>query len=371
MAVPNTIQWRFAGALGALCMLVGDPGTALAGRTSGASAKVAAFGEVKVLATVPTPPGSPEGIAIHDQRVYVAGPAKVGTIGGPASAVIAFDLQTGQLVRTYPTQGENLLAEHANSCVAFDQDGRLYVLNSQLGLYRLDPVTGAQQAYGAPIPNIPACNLLTKTHCSPTLADLPPLPNDLAFAANGDAYVTDSFQATIWRVPAGGGQPQIWFQDKRFASPYIGTNGIRLAPDQSKFYVSVSTDMLTASYLYTLPVMDKPRAADLKVFKKFAVGDLPDGFAFGATGKLYVTLVSPTASGFAVLLPDGSEETRAVNNPLSPTVPYDAPANIAFDGAGSLLLTNHAFATNLPSHYTVLSVQVGDTGAALVRPKLP
>ena len=37
------------------------------------------FGEVHVLTTVPSP-GSPDGITVKHQRVYVAGPAKFGTI---------------------------------------------------------------------------------------------------------------------------------------------------------------------------------------------------------------------------------------------------------------------------------------------------
>ena len=64
--------------------------------------------------------------------------------------------------------------------------------------------------------------------CSPTPFDAPPLPNDIVFAANGTAYVTDSTQATIWWVPPGGGAPQIWFQDPRLASPSFGPNGIRI-----------------------------------------------------------------------------------------------------------------------------------------------
>ncbi len=329
------------------------------------------FGDVRVLATVPTPPGSPEGIAVKHQRVYVAGPAKTGTILGAPSAVVGFQLVTGQLTDTFTVQGENLLAEHANSCVAFDASERLYVLNTQLGIYRVDIHTGVQQSYSQPFPNLPACGLLQPAPCSPTLLDLPPLPNDIAFAPGGDAYVTDSMQATIWRVPAGGGKPQIWFQDSRFASPYIGINGIRLDPARTKIYVSVTTDMLGGSYIYTLPLVAKPKATDLKVFHKFAPGDAADGFAFGASGKLYVTVALPTTSGVAILWPDGTEQTRLVNALLSPTVPYDSPANVAFDGTGALLVTNHAFATNLPSHYTVLEVQVGDTASPLVEPSLP
>mgnify|MGYP000131340837 CR=1 FL=1 len=338
---------------------------------AGGVAHAETFGEVRVLGTVPSPPGTPEGVAVRGDRVYASGPAKLGTILGAASAVVAFDKTSGQVVQTYTTQGENLLAEHANSCIAFDGAGKLYVINTQLGIYRLDPATGVQEPYSAPFPNIPACGLFPKAPCSPTLLDLPALPNDLAFDAAGNAYVTDSMQATIWKVPAGGGAPQVWYQDQKFASPYIGVNGLRLDPARGKVYVTVTTDMLGGSYVYTLPLVAAPKAADLKVFKKFALGEAADGIAFGAAGDLYVTLALPTTSGFVVLGPDGVEKQRAVNALLSPTVPYDSPANLAFDGIDSLFVVNHAFATNLPSHYTVLDVYVGETGSPLELPTIP
>lgn len=338
---------------------------------AGGVARAEDFGDVRVVGTVPTPPGAPEGVAVRGGKAYVSGPARLGTILGAASAVVAFDIASGALLQTYPTQGENLLGEHANSCVAFDGAGKLYVLNTQIGMYRLDPATGAQEPYSTAFPNLPACGLFTKKPCSPTLLDLPALPNDLAFDVNGDAYVTDSMQATIWKVPAGGGAPQVWFQDARFASPYIGVNGLRIDPSRTKVYVTVTTDMLTAGYVYTLPLVAAPKASDLKMFKKFALGEAPDGIAFGAAGDLYVTLSLPTTSGFVVLGPDGAEKRRSVNALLSPTVPYDSPANLAFDGVDSLLVVNHAFATNLPSHFTVLDVYVGDAGSPLELPTIP
>ncbi len=332
----------------------------------------AGFGEVTVLATVPIPPGSPEGIAIKRDRIYVAGPAKLGTSGnGEPSRVVAFDAVTGQLVDSWPAQGEDLLREHANSCLAFDAAERLYVVSTQLGIYRLDTTTGLQEPYASPLPDLPSCGLLSARPCSPTLVDLPPLPNDLAFDDAGHAYVTDSFQATIWRVPPGGGAPKPWFQDARLASPYIGVNGLRLDPTHTRVYLSVTTDLLGRAFIYTLPLVEQPSATDLAVFHKFGPGDAPDGIAFGDSGNLYVTLALPTTSGVAILRPDGSEEARLVNAPLSPTWPYDSPANIAFDGTGSLLVTNHAFVTNLPSHFTVLDVLVGDFAAPLAEPVLP
>ena len=100
------------------------------------SAAVAAeYGEVSVLAQVPVPNGFPEGIAVRGSRFYVAGPATFGTaLNGRPSRVFEYDVASGALLRTLETQGEQVFgAEHANSCLAFDGAGRLYVLNNQLG----------------------------------------------------------------------------------------------------------------------------------------------------------------------------------------------------------------------------------------------
>src|ERR1044071_5409970 len=84
------------------------------------------YGDVQILATFPTPPGFPEGIAVKGNKVYVSGPARFGTAGQGPSVVVAFNRDTGATEETYPTQGEALAFEHANSCIAFDGDGKLY-----------------------------------------------------------------------------------------------------------------------------------------------------------------------------------------------------------------------------------------------------
>ncbi|HEX8501692.1 MAG TPA: SMP-30/gluconolactonase/LRE family protein [Pyrinomonadaceae bacterium] len=331
------------------------------------------YGDAKVLATFPTPPGFPEGIAVKGNRVYVSGPARFGTAGTGPSTVVAFDRATGETEATYTTQGEALAYEHANSCIAFDGQGRLYVLNLQLGMYRVDTGTGQQESYSTPFPDLPACDG-NNAPCSPTSFDAPALPNDIAFDEDGSAYVTDSLQATVWRVPAGGGAPQVWFQDARLGTvpvQGIGANGIRLSPDRSKAYVTVTIDPTGKSFIYTLPLVAAPQASDLKVFKAFGPTDLPDGIAFGKSGNLYVTIATPGLSGVAVLGPDGSEVGRLKNAAPGMVSPYDSPANIAFDGHGSMLVTNHAFATMIPANFNVLDVYVGDKGSPLSKPDLP
>ncbi len=329
------------------------------------------FGDVQVLATVPTPPGFPEGIAVKGNRVYVAGPARFGNAGEPPSKVFAYNTKTGELEREYPIQGENTAIDHANSCIAFDGSNRLYVVNTQLGIVRINIHTGAQQPYAGTIPNLPTCST-SPAPCSPTVADLPPLPNDIAFDEDGYLYLTDSFQATIWRIAPGGGQPQIWFQDSRLDTPF-GPNGLRLNPDRNKIFFTVTAEGVgpmgefLGGKIYTLPLVNAPTAAQLKVFHQYN-GEAPDGIAFGRSGKLYVVLAAPFNSGVSILRPNGTEQQRLTNPQGSPIFPYDSPANAAFDGHGSLLLTNHAFATMIPTNFTVLDVFVDDKESPLVRP---
>ena len=340
-----------------------------------ATANERPFGDVRILATVPFPPGFPEGIAVNGDRVYVAGPASFDTAGTPPSRVFAFDIKTGELLRTYEIQGEFTQFPHANSCIAFDNEGRLYVVNLQLGIVRIDLGSGAQEIYAAPLPNLLPCSETQPSPCSPTAVDAPPLPNDIAFDSNGNLYLTDSFQATIWRIPSGGGQPQIWFQDSRLDTPF-GANGLRLSPDESTIYFAVTAEGVgpfgnfLGGKIYTLPLVNSPSAGDLATFFQYN-GEAPDGIAFGKSGKLYVALAAPFNSGISILSPDGVETGRLTNPVGSPMFPYDSPANIAFGKGGTILLTNHAFATMIPANFTVLDVFVDDREAPLVRPSIP
>lgn len=338
-----------------------------------------ALGTATVLATVPAPGypgpmGFPEGLAVKGNRVYVGASATFGTAGSAASRVHAINRKTGALDATYEIDGQDLSQEHAISNLAFDDDGRLYVLDTQQGVIRLDlEGCDAQEVY-APIPDLLPCNVaLPGTDCSPTAFDRPPLPNDIVFEADGTAYVTDSFQATIWRIPPGGGYAEIWFQDP-VLDDLFGPNGIRLTPDRTSLvFVQTMTgfDFGTPGFIYELPLVNAPTAADLSVFHAYGF-ESPDGIAFGDSGNLYVALA--LSNQISVLRPDGTEETRFSGPATSPggSIPFDAPASIAFiDSTKSIVVTNHALFSAIPQNFAVIDVFVGEKGDKLERPELP
>lgn len=70
-----------------------------------------------------------------------------------------------------------------------------------------------------------------------------------------------------------------------------------------------------------------------------------------------MAIATPFGSGVSILDADGDEVAR-LGNTANPIFPYDSPANIAFNGRGSILLTNHAFVTGVtdPGQFTVLDV---------------
>jgi len=321
------------------------------------------IGDSKVLAAVPFP-GYPEGIAVHGRLVYVSGPAAFGVPGNAdASKIFAFDLDTGALVKTITVQGQTRFPK-AISCIAFGEDDNLYVADEEQGILKIDVETGQQSVYAAPF---------FPVYASAFNPPAPVLLNDLAFDKHGNLYVTDSFQATIWRVPAGGGAPQVWFQNSIIDGPF-GPNGVRVDAKSQNLYFSVTFDGTGQGYIYTLPLVDHPQLSDLKLFHTYTPGAGPDGIAFGKSGNLYVALAG--YSQISVLAPDGSEQASfsgPAQNPSSPgsPLPWTNPANIAFDNkAGTLLVTNHASLTGLPDPsflFAVFDVYVNDKAGKLFK----
>ncbi len=354
------------------CMLVAL--LAISGRVGVVLADHPPIGQITPFASVPAAPGFPEGVVVHGNRVFVSGAATFGTAGKGPSAIQVFDRKTGALVSTIDVAGEALAFEHAVSNIAVDGEGRIYALSTQLGLIRFTKQgqSYTQQAYGTPVPDLPRCaDVAPGTPCSPTQVDFPPIVNDIVFDPDGYAYVTDSFQATVFRYAPGGGAPQIWFQSPLFEGggfiPF-GTNGMRFDPQRQYAYIAVSTYIGAPNVgtIYRLPLVAAPTAADLQVFHQYTASEIPDQLAFDNNGNLYVSLA--LSNQISLLAPNGSETTRYQSAP-GDAIPLDAPAGIAFDSRSkSLLIVNHALLTGDASHFALLQMYVGNPGDPLEQP---
>ncbi|MBK9033169.1 MAG: SMP-30/gluconolactonase/LRE family protein [Myxococcales bacterium] len=312
--------------------------------------------------------GFPEGVAVVGNRVYVAGPANFGTAGKGPSVVTVLARGDGHLIAELPIAGEQLAFEHALSGIAVDAAGDVFVASTQLGVIRIhrhgDHYT--QSSYAPPLPDLPVCAPGGAQPCTPTFIDLPPLSNELTFDAAGNLYVTDSLQATIFRVPAGGGSITPWFASPllagNLAAPLpFGANGIKISPDRQHLYVVETFDPTDPSlgHIYRVPVVDAPAPDRIELVATFAGGVVPDSLVFGASGRLYVSLAG--SSQIAILAGDGHELGR-ISGPSGSSIPLDNPAVMAFDDARkSILVSNHAIFGD-PAHFAVLRIYVGERG---------
>jgi sugar lactone lactonase YvrE len=170
-------------------------------------------------ATLPPGTAHPEGITADARgNLYVAnfdvsGNTSVGTI-------VVFG-RNGRLLRTLQIDDASaLLLGLGFNPVTHD----LLVIDfGKQQLLKVDPQSGASSQFAA-IPGGAAAG-----------------PNGLAFDAAGNVYISDSFQATIWRTPAGGGVPVAWVSDPLLGTsgvPPFGANGIAFNRDASAMFVA-------------------------------------------------------------------------------------------------------------------------------------
>ncbi len=334
------------------------------------------IGDTRVFARVPEP-GMPEGIAVRDGLAYVGSHVSVrGNSGAGPSKIFLYDLRTGKRRGAITIRGQKKDETHGILGMAFDASGDLFVLDrNPPRMLRIDvSASPPKQTTHATFPDLAPCHSSDEP-CSPTTIDAAPFPDYFAFDGAGNAYVTDLEQAAIFLVPPKGGKAKIFFADARLDSIF-GRNGIAVDPGRKKLYFAMTGSIQptepTQGLIYTLPLKPRVKADDVEVFFHYlepATG--PDGIAFGRSGKLYVALAG--SNQVSILNPDGSEEMRfptAVENEQQGT-PYDLPASIAFDGKGSLLVTNQSFFAANPDNWVVFDVFVDDVALPLIEPRIP
>ncbi|MCU1462045.1 MAG: hypothetical protein JWO37_2120 [Acidimicrobiales bacterium] len=305
------------------------------------AAPPALFGTVVSLATVPAPLA---GIAAGGGRVFVA------TDGGAPSHVFTYDL-IGQRVGDIIITGQPDHHSRGITGLAVGPDGALYATDAATArVLRIDPASGRQTTI-ATIADLPSCVLAPAARlCEPGLEDHRPLVRGIARAADGTLYVTDSGQATVWRIRPGG-QAETWSQSMQQASG-DGPTAVAIAPDGS-VVCTVGTDLnpfnATAASVYRIPVGGNGSAGTPVLVAKLAKGDQPTGVAAGSNGRIYVALHGPSA--IVVLNANGSEVTRLR------AASIDGPAGLGLSSGDDLYSTTQP--TDGPSQLLHISVTGG------------
>lgn len=350
------------------------------------------FGDIRVWKTFGYP-GTPGGIAVNGNTVYVdTSGANYDRLFDGSDLIYALDRTSAQSVRDpIAVPRQYAVAAMGLAGIAQDAAGRLYVADMNGRIDRVDPTTGISETY-AVIP-------------TGTDTAVPDMPTFVTFDRAGNLYVGDAGGSPIiWRIRPGGGTAQPWFVDPRLAGTWAATV-LGVTVDPSDRYLYFVTGNQPDIVVYRLPLAE-PDAAHLDEIHRYhdvvvspcppmaspalvsclatqpiSAGDL----AFGRSGELYVVLASKNQ--LSILRPDGTERARfpSAEDNAKLDVPLAFPFDLAFDGRGSLLVTNAGDATigDGPNHtappggtqnaknWVVFDVYVGDTAAPPIRPTLP
>jgi sugar lactone lactonase YvrE len=104
--------------------------------------------------------------------------------------------------------------------------------------------------------------------------------NDIVLDARGDAYVTDSFSSTIWKVHAAHYTLQAWATDARFGGEGFNLNGIQLTSGGKYLIVN----KMNSGQLFRLAVSDQS-IQEVKLSRPIEGGD---GLFFASANELLV-----------------------------------------------------------------------------------
>lgn len=367
MVGSGRVGWRCRGGVLVVAVAMSILGSWPGGAADAAPAAEAplAYGQARDVTTVPLP-GQPEGIAVDPTD----GSFWSGSNRAQSSADVWHFASDGRLLQTYRLVGHRP-AEHGVNGITLDGDGRVYALDYDgARAVRIDPRTGAQTVY-ATFADLPSCTVARGQPCEPSLVDRPAWPNWATFAPDGTLYVSDLNQATIWRVPRGGGAAEIWYQNAAFAS-YYSVNGMQFDDRGRLVFVNTLSTSSPSTFgrgvIYRLPVTASGAPGALQTV---AVTDLGDGLAIGRSGRIYVPISNPIDSSIQVVDPQSGRVIDAL--PRLPerftrSTPFSTPASVAFRGT-SLLVTNHSLFVPLPSLWKVIELGVGEPGLPLAYPR--
>jgi sugar lactone lactonase YvrE len=174
-------------------------------------------------ATLPAGSNHPEGITVDRHGTVYVTTFDVTKTAGPGELLVFH--HNGRLTQRVSVAGSsNLLLDLAFHPIT----GTLLVIDfGAKQVLAVDPRTGASSVF-ATIPGGPAAG-----------------PNVLTFDHAGNVYISDSFQATIWRTGPAGGTPTAWVANELLGTtgvPPFGANGLAFNNAGSTLFVCNTGD---------------------------------------------------------------------------------------------------------------------------------
>jgi len=224
-------------------------------------------------------------------------------------------------------QGGSLVAP---SSVVFDDDGTLLVTDFGAGaVFRVDPTDGSQSVFAS------------------GFGDL----DGIAIAEGGDVYVTGGLEPKIYRVPPGGGAPEVIALDGELEEPFgiaIDDGGDLLVADTgAQAVIRLDLDVEPPAQ----SIVAKSVQADENPLTR------PIGIAIDDEGDL---LVTDFDVGTVIRIDPGT----GAQSRVTPTDPFLSPSGIAIEPGGSPIVTDQGdFIT--PGQEGVYRVDLNTGGAAL------
>jgi hypothetical protein len=359
---------------------------ALATVATPAVAGQAAYGHVSVFARIGAP-GEPSLTLVtpNQRRVFVGTFEDVTGSSTAPSKVFEYDAH-GKLLKTFVIKGQTPGKAHGVQVAARDRRGRLYVLDQEPArAVVLNPRTGAQRTY-ATFADVPTCASAHRTTgCSNAVLDSAPEPDYAAWLPDGSMLVTDYAQQLIWRVPAGGGKAQVWFNSARLDGELFGPAGVVLMPSHRSVLVTAATGGLTTidlpnnsarGRLYRIQLAKHDRAGKVTTLWSSDLAQAPDGFAVSADHRhVFIAMAGPVAN-CVVEVARGNRGWRQVWQVPSclhgagsdSPVTWDTPTSVQFLNR-SILVTNQAYFTGIASHWAILRVSEPLRGMRIYVPR--
>lgn len=267
----------------------------------------------ETLAVLPDGSTGPEGLTVGpDGNIYVAtfGFNSEGAVNG-LGQLFVFE-PSGRLLRQVGIAGSS---SHLLGLAFHPTTGALLVIDFGKGrVLKVNPLNGHSSVF------------MTAPGSNPGL-------NGLTFDMDGNVYVTDSFQGTIWKTSAGGGAATPWVTDPLLLpslapgenlSPPFGANGAEFNNEGTTMFVAN-----TAYHFIVRISLESDGSAGTP--KIFATGiNAPDGLAIDRSDNLWIcanqedeiVVVDPTGKVIAKLGDfEGVDQNGAPRGLLFPASP--------------------------------------------------